>query len=110
MALAKRAEIFVLGCGVSGLSCGIRLREAGFAVTIVARDLPPDTTSNVAAAIWYPYKAFPEDRVLAWGKATLDEFYRLMDAPETYVINLDRHINRNVLPDDMGIEGASTIQ
>ena len=34
----------------------------------------------------------------------------LIDAPETYVINLDRHINRNVLPSDMGVEGASTIQ
>ena len=34
----------------------------------------------------------------------------LIDAPETYVINLDRHINRNVLPDDQGVEGASTIQ
>jgi predicted ATPase len=34
----------------------------------------------------------------------------LMDAPETYVINLDRHINRNVPGSDMGVEGASTIQ
>jgi predicted ATPase len=34
----------------------------------------------------------------------------LIDAPETYVINLDRHINRNVTPPDMGVEGASTIQ
>lgn len=34
----------------------------------------------------------------------------LTDAPETYVINLDRHVNRNVLTDDMGTEGASTIQ
>lgn len=34
----------------------------------------------------------------------------LIEAPETYVINLDRHINRNVLPSDMGVEGASTIQ
>lgn len=34
----------------------------------------------------------------------------LIDAPETYVINLDRHINRNVLPADMGVEGSSTIQ
>src|SRR6185295_13169021 len=30
----------------------------------------------------------------------------LIDAPETYVINLDRHINRNVVQSDMGIEGA----
>ena len=34
----------------------------------------------------------------------------LIEAPETYVINLDRHINRNLLTGDMGIEGASTIQ
>src|SRR5262245_2536012 len=33
-----------------------------------------------------------------------------IEAPETYVINLDRHVNRNVLPEDMGVEGASTIQ
>jgi predicted ATPase len=34
----------------------------------------------------------------------------LIEAPETYVMNLDRHINRNVIPEDMGVEGASTIQ
>jgi predicted ATPase len=34
----------------------------------------------------------------------------LIEAPERYVINLDRHINRNVVPDDLGVEGASTIQ
>ncbi|HUA63458.1 MAG TPA: AAA family ATPase [Verrucomicrobiae bacterium] len=34
----------------------------------------------------------------------------LIEARETYVINLDRHINRNLLTTDMGIEGASTIQ
>jgi predicted ATPase len=34
----------------------------------------------------------------------------LIEAPETYVIDLDRHINRNVVASDMGVEGASTIQ
>jgi predicted ATPase len=34
----------------------------------------------------------------------------LIESPETYVIDLDRHINRNVVPSDMGVEGASTIQ
>ena len=34
----------------------------------------------------------------------------LIDAKETYVIDLDRHINRNVIPDDLGVEGQSTIQ
>jgi predicted ATPase len=34
----------------------------------------------------------------------------LIEAPETYVIDLDRHINRNVVSTDLGVEGASTIQ
>jgi len=33
-----------------------------------------------------------------------------IEAPETYVINLDNHVNRNVQPDEFGVEGASTIQ
>ena len=34
----------------------------------------------------------------------------LIDDPATYVINLDRHINRNVVDAGLGVEGASTIQ
>ena len=34
----------------------------------------------------------------------------LINAPETYVINLDRHINKNVADATMGVQGGSTIQ
>jgi predicted ATPase len=34
----------------------------------------------------------------------------LTDATETYTINLDNHINRNVITETFGVEGASTIQ
>jgi predicted ATPase len=34
----------------------------------------------------------------------------LIEAAETYVIDLDRHINRNVIPTDLPAEGQSTIQ
>lgn len=34
----------------------------------------------------------------------------LLDAKETYVINLDNHTNKNIPVEDMGIEGQSTIQ
>ena len=34
----------------------------------------------------------------------------LIESPETYVINLDLHVNRNVIPTDQGIQGATTIQ
>lgn len=33
----------------------------------------------------------------------------LLDAKETYVIDLDRHVNKNVIPEDMGVEGQSTL-
>ena len=34
----------------------------------------------------------------------------LLTAPETYVINLDKHVNRNVTTAPLGMEGSSTIQ
>jgi len=63
-------SVLVLGGGVSGLSCGIRLGEAGYTVELRARELTPHTTSDVAAAVWYPYRAWPQERVNAWAKRT----------------------------------------
>ena len=34
----------------------------------------------------------------------------LIESPDTYTINLDNHINKNVLATDLGVQGASTIQ
>jgi len=59
-------EVIVAGAGVVGLTAAIRLREAGIAADVVARDPPAATTSAVAAALWYPYRAFPRERVAAW--------------------------------------------
>ncbi|MCY0995872.1 FAD-dependent oxidoreductase [Myxococcus sp. MISCRS1] len=62
--------IVVLGGGVSGLTCGIRLLEAGHTVEVWAREVSPHTTSDVAAAVWYPYRAWPQERVNAWARRT----------------------------------------
>lgn len=78
-------RVVILGCGVSGLSCGVRLLEAGHPVEIWARELPPHTTSDVAAAVWYPYRAFPQERVTAWAARTLEELCVLAARPETGV-------------------------
>jgi D-amino-acid oxidase len=43
------------------------------------------TTSSVAAALWYPYKAYPEERVLSWGKRTFEVFEELSGVPESGV-------------------------
>jgi D-amino-acid oxidase len=62
----------VVGAGVVGLTTAVRLREAGIAADVVAREEPADTTSAVAAALWYPYRALPAERVTAWSAATYE--------------------------------------
>ncbi|MEA2246172.1 MAG: D-amino-acid oxidase, partial [Solirubrobacteraceae bacterium] len=59
-------RVLVVGAGVIGLTSAIRLREAGMDAHVVAREPPEQTTSAVAAALWYPYRAFPVERVAAW--------------------------------------------
>jgi D-amino-acid oxidase len=78
-------RVIVVGAGVIGLSCAVRLLEAGHRVDVVARDLPLETTSAVAAAIWYPYHAFPRDLVTAWSARSYRAFESLADLPETGV-------------------------
>jgi glycine/D-amino acid oxidase-like deaminating enzyme len=57
----------VLGCGVNGLSTACLLQRrygnAGAAVTIYAKDLPPDTTSNIAGGFWYPTSVYDQAEV-----------------------------------------------
>ncbi|WP_210650678.1 FAD-dependent oxidoreductase [Nocardioides sp. SYSU D00065] len=65
-------RVIVVGAGVIGLTCAVRLLEAGHRVDVVARDLPLETTSAVAAALWYPYRAGPHDRVAAWARTSYD--------------------------------------
>lgn len=79
------AEAVVIGCGVIGLSTAIRLREAGLDARIVTAAPPEETTSAVAAAIWYPYRAYPERDVLRWGRHTFEVLQTLASAPETGV-------------------------
>ncbi len=81
-----RADAVVVGCGVIGLTAAISLRESGLDAAIVTAELPAATTSSVAAAIWYPYKAYPEDRVLLWGSRTYEVFEGLSDLPESGVL------------------------
>ena len=55
----------VLGSGVVGLSTARLLQESGFAVTIYSKDLPPNTTSNVAGGWWYPVTLYDGQFVTA---------------------------------------------
>lgn len=80
------SRIMVVGAGVIGLTCALRLLEDGHRVDVVARDLPLETTSVVAAAIWYPYRALPQDRVTAWAATSYAVFDAVADTdPESGV-------------------------
>src|SRR4051812_22723112 len=73
--------VLVVGAGVVGLTAAIRLREAGGPADVVARAAPPATTSAVAAALWYPYRAFPRERVAAWSARGFEVLSALAGEP-----------------------------
>ena len=69
----------VVGAGVSGLSCAVKLLEAGHEVEVISDRFSPDTVSDIAAAIWYPFLTAPADRADGWGIATYAELERLSE-------------------------------
>jgi D-amino-acid oxidase len=63
----KSGPVAVIGCGVIGLATARTLQRRGFDVTIYAKDMPPETTSNIAGASWSPTSVIDEDhRTAAW--------------------------------------------
>jgi D-amino-acid oxidase len=70
-------SIIVVGAGVIGLTTAVVLAERGWKVVVVSKEKSGQTTSAVAAAFWYPYKAFPEEKVVVWGGKTFEEFEEL---------------------------------
>jgi glycine/D-amino acid oxidase-like deaminating enzyme len=51
---ATPRRVAVLGCGAVGLASARLLQERGADVVIYAAALPPETTSNIAGAQWFP--------------------------------------------------------
>ena len=65
-------KVLVVGGGVNGLSTGICLLEDGWNVTIYSAEFSPNTTSDVAAALWYPFLSAPIEKTDVWGSRTYD--------------------------------------
>ncbi len=78
-------DVLVIGAGVSGLTTGICLAEAGLSVTIRAAAPPGQTTSVAAGAVWGLVRVGPPGRVLAWGRAGLEALSKLAAEPGTGV-------------------------
>jgi D-amino-acid oxidase len=58
----RTGPVAVLGCGAVGLATARLLQESGAAVTIYAKDLPPNTTSNIAGGQWFPHYVSQYDK------------------------------------------------
>jgi glycine/D-amino acid oxidase-like deaminating enzyme len=58
----------VVGGGVMGLSTARLLQRYGAHVTVIAKALPPETTSNASGAQWWPFSVFePRHRTEEFG-------------------------------------------
>ncbi|MCV2489949.1 FAD-binding oxidoreductase [Geodermatophilus sp. YIM 151500] len=75
----------VVGGGVVGLTCALELARAGHRVRVFTADPVAATTSAVAAALWFPYRARPVDAVLRWAALSLDVFTFLAEDRTTGV-------------------------
>ncbi len=53
----------VLGAGAVGLASARLLQDRGWDVTIYAKDLPPNTTSNIAGGQWSPTSVYDDEMV-----------------------------------------------
>ncbi len=90
----------VIGGGVVGLTCALELARAGHRVRVHTADLPEATTSAVAAALWFPYRAAPVDAVLRWGATSLAVLTQLAaDAATGVVLRPGTCVHRTPEPD-----------
>jgi D-amino-acid oxidase len=74
-------RVTVVGAGIIGLTTALTLEEHGHDVHVVAAATGPATTSAIAGAIWFPYRAGPPARVAVWAARSRTWLERLADDP-----------------------------
>jgi D-amino-acid oxidase len=93
-------RVTVVGGGVVGLTCALELARAGARVTLMTADPVDRTTSAIAAALWFPYRAAPADAVLRWAATSLDVFAALAaDAATGVALRPGTVVHRTAEPD-----------
>jgi D-amino-acid oxidase len=80
-----RHRVAVIGAGVSGLTSALVFAERGCDVSIFAEKIAQSTTSGAAAAIWFPYDAKPDDKVIPWALGTYQLLLELSHEPRSGV-------------------------
>ncbi|RYV01629.1 FAD-dependent oxidoreductase [Shewanella sp. OPT22] len=59
----KNTTVAVIGCGVIGLSTAILLQKHGYQVIIYTKEMPPQTTSNVAGGFYAAAQAYDSNKI-----------------------------------------------
>jgi D-amino-acid oxidase len=83
--IPMKHRVAIVGAGVSGLTCGVVFAERGHRTTIFAREIGPQTTSAVAAALWFPYDVEPADKAIRWALKTFRTLTDLARDPSSGV-------------------------
>ncbi|XP_053691106.1 D-aspartate oxidase-like [Sabethes cyaneus] len=74
-------KFLILGAGINGLTCAMRLSEQypHCGIEIISEHFSPNTTSDVAAGLWEPYLLGETSRELVckWSRDTYQYFHKL---------------------------------
>lgn len=107
LAMANNPDsVAVIGSGVMGITSALILARQGIKVTVYAADFPPNTTSNIAAALWLPTsyynrKEVSQDFLLKdyeISRASLRGFYDYVNQPDYGVYWHDYHFLSHKTP------------
>ncbi len=83
-------QINVIGAGVTGLTTAVVLQELGHHVCIYTDTMPQQTTSAVAAAIWFPFSVQPREKTNQWSYESFLIFQEMVkNQPEAGVSMID---------------------
>ena len=89
----RQRRFAVLGCGVVGLSTARLLQDqyqdGPGTVTIYAKELPPNTTSNIAGAVWHASSAFDSPRVTEAFHQQFDQACRISHRTFQGLVGID---------------------
>lgn len=74
-------KVAVLGAGVNGLSCAVRIKERYpfIDVVVIAKDFSPNTTGDGSGGLWNPYLCgnTPQQLLGKWGGETYKYLHKL---------------------------------
>jgi D-amino-acid oxidase len=91
--------VHVVGAGVIGLTTALELLRRGARVAVWTRDTLDNTTSAVAAAVWYPFIAEPRARVLDWSRTTYEALAREANDDPSSGVRMERFVEVFDVPD-----------